>query len=177
LYLEAAEQLLSSFFLGKSMNRASNRGFTLIELMIVVAIIGLLAAIALPAYQDYVARSQITGALSEISAVKASIEEKYSSSSGVTAADATAMTGATINELKLLGLQSATSPRCSQYLATLVISGAAQIECTMDGGTQVNGKKIQWNRATNSVWSCLVEVPSRVSPKVCPAGAPLAAPT
>ena len=57
------------------------KGFTLIELMIVVAIIGILAAVALPLYQDYVARSQVSEAVAQAGAVKVSISE-YSMTQG-----------------------------------------------------------------------------------------------
>jgi type IV pilus assembly protein PilA len=53
------------------------KGFTLIELMIVVAIIGILAAIAIPAYQDYTIRAQVSEGLNLAAAAKAAISESY----------------------------------------------------------------------------------------------------
>ena len=68
-------------------NRFTQQGFTLIELMIVVAIIGILAAVALPAYQDYTKRARVTEVVLAASACKTTITEVYqSSSSGVTIA-------------------------------------------------------------------------------------------
>lgn len=58
--------------------RKVQQGFTLIELMIVVAIIGILAAIAIPAYQDYTIRAQVTEGLNMAGAAKAAISESYS---------------------------------------------------------------------------------------------------
>ena len=57
----------------------NQKGFTLIELMIVVAIIGILAAIAIPAYQDYTVRSKVTEVVAGMSAAKTSISEFYNS--------------------------------------------------------------------------------------------------
>mgnify|MGYP001558706629 FL=1 len=60
----------------------SKFGFTLIELMIVVAIVGILAAIAIPAYQDYVARAQVSEGVAAAGAMKTSITEYYQSQGG-----------------------------------------------------------------------------------------------
>ncbi|MBO9665049.1 pilin [Dokdonella sp.] len=74
------------------------KGFTLIELMIVVAIIAILAAIALPAYQDYVARAQATESLSATGGLQADIAVEYSETNAIapaaeTIAEATALAG------------------------------------------------------------------------------------
>ena len=73
------------------MNQQIQKGFTLIELMIVVAIIGILAAVALPAYQDYTVRAKVTEGLVQAGAAKIEVEESFAAdglANGVAAASA-----------------------------------------------------------------------------------------
>ncbi|MBS0601627.1 MAG: prepilin-type N-terminal cleavage/methylation domain-containing protein, partial [Proteobacteria bacterium] len=67
--------------------RKAQQGFTLIELMIVVAIIGILAAIAIPAYQDYTARAQVSEAINLSGGLKATIADIYVNKGALTTAD------------------------------------------------------------------------------------------
>ena len=71
-----------------NLQRAKQQGFTLIELMIVVAIIGILAAVALPAYQDYTIRSRVTEGLTLATAARVAVSENISANGGAMPANA-----------------------------------------------------------------------------------------
>ncbi len=128
-------------------------GFTLIELMIVVAIIAILAAIALPAYQNYVARSQLTAGLADVRGGLTGFE------SHVLVEDVTTFTLADI------GLP-ATTPRCALSMAP---GDTGFIRCTLKGNPQVVGKTIELARSASGEWRCHVDaaIDSRLYPAGC----------
>ncbi|WP_281783103.1 pilin [Sinimarinibacterium flocculans] len=102
------------------------QGFTLIELMIVVAIIGILAAIAIPAYQDYIARSQVSEAFAMSSGAKTAISE-YAQINGVYPGAATDPTN---GDLAVSG----------EFADLVVGDGDGEITVTMKAAGDVNAR-------------------------------------
>ena len=111
----------------RSMQMAQ-KGFTLIELMIVVAIIGILAAVALPAYQDYTVRAKMSEVILAASACRTSVTETYQTTNSVSLPIAGAW-----------GCESSTST--SKYVKTIATNttGAIQVVVNDTNLTQVTG--------------------------------------
>lgn len=134
------------------------KGFTLIELMIVVAIIGILAAVAIPAYSDYTVRTKVSEGLSLASGAKTSVSE-YVLSTGTfpgTNTDA--------------GLVSSTSIT-GNNVKEVAVGGSGVITITYSGDAAIANKAVTLTPTTNAgsvTWQCASAV-GQVEPRYLPA--------
>ncbi len=150
------------------MKAQMQKGFTLIELMIVVAIIGILAAVAIPQYQNYISKSQVSRVMGETGALRTAIETAVLE--GKDAAELTTMLEATGADENL-----------GWTTSNLIADGAPEIDGDVTGDltlTATFGEKaaasikddtLVWTRDENGSWKCTSTVDARFAPAGCPA--------
>ncbi len=123
------------------------QGFTLVELMIVVAVVGILAALSIPLYQGYIANSQMHRAVGELSGYKAAYEERVSMGGSVTNQD--------------LGYvpSKITKGTLGADIAVLNADGTGHLRVTLGGNAhpRLTGVTITLERSSIGVWSCIVD--------------------
>lgn len=138
--------------------KAVNKGFTLIELMIVVAVIGVLAAIAVPQYQNYVAKGELASALSSVTALKTNVEE-HIANNGSTPIDDTNV--------------GVIPPTNGATITATGSDGGASLAYAFGstGSAKVTGSTLTLAKASDTgAWTCTItggNISAEIKPKGC----------
>ncbi|MCW8125640.1 pilin [Microbulbifer halophilus] len=144
------------------------QGFTLIELMIVVAIIGILAAVAIPQYQNYVSKSQVTRVMQETGAMKTIIETCL--------LDGRTTIGTGAGECDLGWTESnliGGSANLEGGKLKVTIGEDADTQSSIaatfgeNAATSIAGDSLTWTRSTAGIWSCDTDVDDNYKPTGC----------
>ena len=153
------------------MNTAQ-KGFTLIELMIVVAIIGILAAIAIPQYQNYIAKSQVSRAMAETGAIKTAFEDCLNNGKTLENACDLGWTGSDILSLTAPATSAAGTPVTTAITNTVELSATGTISGTFAGNASAalkdnTAKTITWTRSSLGTWTCSTTADAKYKPAGC----------
>lgn len=142
----------------------AQKGVTMIELMIVVAIVGILAAIAIPQYQDYIARSQVSRVMSETGSIRTAIENCMMNGTS----EANCEYG--WNDSNLIGAQTLQSGTNGGLTATINLTdNEANLTANFgeDAAAAINGETLEWDRDEDGAWTCTTSVAAKYQPAGC----------